>query len=78
MRRITTWLAVTLTVVGLATYYQVASRRRHGRRAPGRSASAADPARRRPAEGADAGRDEKAEDPCAQSEHTGKPGENKD
>ena len=82
MRRITTWLAVTLSVIGFATYYQVAlAGDGHGqtdRQAVSEECSGTQAPRAPQAETAETpapAEADKAEDPCAQSEHTGKPGE---
>ena len=84
MRRITTWLAVTLAVVGMAGYYHL-SLSGDGKQdtRPVSAACQSEQAPRADATpapgGAEAeGQGDKAGDLCAQSEHTGKPGENKD
>jgi hypothetical protein len=78
MRRITTWLIATLAVVAIITYYQVSlsGDGKAGERTDSAAPAAAncDGPRSSAAESPESDGD-KANDPCASSDHTGKPGE---
>lgn len=88
MRKIAMWLAATVVVVAMATYYQVnlTSDGHGGAHEPAAVQAAESPTPEPDAttedesatEGTEAAEDDKADDPYADSDHTGKPGESKD
>jgi hypothetical protein len=80
MRRITTWLIATLAVIAMITYYQVSlsGDGKAGERSDSAAPSAANCDTARSASVASSSSEgDKANDPCANSDHTGKPGESK-
>ncbi len=83
MRRITTWLVATLAVVAMITYYQVSlagdgkSAERAGSGAATAECGAPRPQTTPTAPAASPSGDDKASDPCADSDHSAKPAESK-
>lgn len=86
MRKITIWLVATLAVVAMATYYQVSLSGDGKEDTRPAAAQSSESASEEPDAAADDGsttespeaaREDKADDPYADSDHSGKPGENK-
>jgi hypothetical protein len=87
MTRILTWLAATLAVLAAITYYQ-ADHSGRAERSHGPASTACGSTRPQtgagqvaetepPTREAAAPDDDKADDPCASSDHSGRPGESK-